>query len=93
MTDEQIIEWARAVDPNWSDLDAKDKDFSIVRAFVHLVRNATLEEVDDAYSDALQSDLEHGVRALSERAAKEFKAKYPELAKFSDTIRAMKECP
>jgi len=45
--------------------------------------NAKLETqittIQDMFSDALQSDLEHGVKRLNENASKEFHEKYPEL--------------
>jgi hypothetical protein len=36
--------------------------------------------IQDMFDDALQSDLEHGVKCLNENAAIEFHEKYPELA-------------
>jgi len=42
----------------------------------------THEEWQDSLSGALQSDLENGVRWLNEKAADEFKRKYPELNKW-----------
>jgi hypothetical protein len=39
-------------------------------------RIATIQEM---FSNALQSDLEHGVKCLNENASKEFHEKYPEL--------------
>jgi Asp-tRNA(Asn)/Glu-tRNA(Gln) amidotransferase C subunit len=38
-----------------------------------------LATIQDMFSDALQSDLEHGVKCLNENASKEFHEKYPEL--------------
>jgi hypothetical protein len=38
-----------------------------------------LVTIQDMFSDALQSDLEHGVKWLNENASKEFHEKYPEL--------------
>jgi hypothetical protein len=43
-------------------------------------RQAT-ESIADALSDALQSDLENGVKWLNERASERFTADYPELRK------------
>lgn len=39
-----------------------------------------LVTIQDMFSDALQSDLEHGVKCLNENASIEFHEKYPELA-------------
>jgi len=38
-----------------------------------------IQEVQDLISDALQSDLENGVKWLSEMAAEEFAKNYPAL--------------
>jgi hypothetical protein len=37
------------------------------------------DAIQDIFSDALQSDLEHGVKWLNENASKEFHEKYPQL--------------
>lgn len=39
----------------------------------------TISDLQELLSDALQSDLEHGVKSLNERASREFKLHYPEL--------------
>lgn len=39
-----------------------------------------LVTIQEMFSNALQSDLEHGVKCLNENASKEFHEKYPELA-------------
>lgn len=36
--------------------------------------------IQEMFSDALQSDLEHGVKSLNEKASKEFHEKYPQLS-------------
>lgn len=38
-----------------------------------------ITSIQDVFSDALQSDLEHGVKWLNEKAAKEFHQQYPAL--------------
>jgi len=38
-----------------------------------------LISIQEIFSDALQSDLEHGVKWLNDNAAKEFHEKYPAL--------------
>lgn len=78
MTDDQIIEWAREVDPSLGNIDANDADFGKVRAFVRLVRNATLDDAA-AKADATVCDthLPTGVRVYGSAAG--------------DAIRAMKE--
>ena len=38
-----------------------------------------LERISNAWSDAVQSDLEHGVRVLNEMAAAEFRKSYPSI--------------
>ena len=42
-------------------------------------RQQLINELDEKINDALQSDLEHGVKALSIAAAEEFHRKYPAL--------------
>ena len=39
----------------------------------------TIETIKDKLAEALQSDLEHGVKWLNEQASKEFTSKYPQL--------------
>lgn len=46
------------------------------------------ESILDEWADRMQSDLEHGVRLLNERAAAEFTERYPQLAGFAEAIRA-----
>jgi hypothetical protein len=47
---------------------------------------ATIQEM---FSDALQSDLEHGVKCLNENASKEFHEKYPELTQALNRLSDM----
>jgi hypothetical protein len=47
------------------------------------------EQVVNAWEDAFQSDLEHGVRWLSDKAAKELAAKYPKNFAFSEVLASM----
>jgi hypothetical protein len=42
-------------------------------------RQQLIKELDDKINDALQSDFEHGVKALNIAAAMEFHQKYPAL--------------
>lgn len=42
----------------------------------------TRDQLSDAWADAIQSDLEHGVKWLSENASREFNQKYPEISRF-----------
>ena len=59
-----------------------------MRAYGEARAAAEREAWGDALSDALQSDLENGVKWLNERAAAEFLTKYPAL---SAAIRARGE--
>ena len=38
---------------------------------------AWMQQIDDLFSDAAQSDCENGVRSLNEKAAAEYLAQYP----------------
>lgn len=46
-------------------------------------------EIQDKLSKALQSDLEHGVRWLNEKASKEFATKYPALLEALNEIQEL----
>ena len=56
--------------------------------FAALVAAAEREAILDEWADRVQSDLEHGVRYLNERAAKAWEEKYPGMAGFADAIYA-----
>jgi hypothetical protein len=49
------------------------------------------EVIEDEYWQCLQSDLEHGVKSLNEKAADDFKRGYPALNKFAEWLRARGE--
>ena len=49
-----------------------------------------LEEMVNAWEDAFQSDLEHGVRSLNDKAAKELAAKYPKIFAFGEVLNSMR---
>ena len=49
-----------------------------------------LEQVINAWEDAFQSDLEHGVRSLNDKAAEELAAKYPRIFTFGQVLDAMR---
>ena len=49
-----------------------------------------LEQVINAWEDAFQSDLEHGVRSLNDKAAEELAAKYPRIFAFGQVLDAMR---
>ena len=49
-------------------------------------RQQLINELDEKINDALQSDFEHGVKALSIAAAEEFHRKYPSLVEVLEWI-------
>jgi hypothetical protein len=49
-----------------------------------------VSEVVNAWEDAFQSDLEHGVRSLNDKAAKELAAKYPKIFAFGEVLNSMR---
>jgi hypothetical protein len=61
---------------------------SLVREYGALCARQATESIADALSDALQSDLENGVKWLNERASERFTADYPELRKAIAAILA-----
>lgn len=50
----------------------------------HTPQQLLLKEISNRLDDALQSDLENGVRSLNEKAAESFRRNYPAL---NDVIR------
>ena len=49
-------------------------------------RQQLIKELDDKINDALQSDFEHGVKAINIAAAEEFHRKYPALVEVLEWI-------
>ena len=71
-----------------SDLGAEE-----IRNRDHDMRAAAdwqLEQVIDAWEDAFHSDLEHGVRSLNDKAARELATKYPRIFAFGQVLAAMR---
>ncbi len=89
MTDRELLELANEAGAGLGNFGILGFTQDELRKFAALVRREALEEVDDLYFDALQADLENGVKCLNEAATAEFHAKYPELAKLPDAIRAL----
>ena len=52
--------------------------------------NWQLEQVVIAWEDAFQSDLEHGVRSLNDRAARRLATEYPKIFAFGEVLAAMR---
>ena len=52
--------------------------------------NWQLEKVVNAWEDAFQSDLEHGVRSLNDRAARRLATEYPKIFAFGEVLAAMR---
>jgi hypothetical protein len=48
-----------------------------------------IEAIQNMFSDAVQSDLEHGVKWLNENAAKEFHEKYPALTLAMNVLQSL----
>ena len=49
-------------------------------------RQQLIKELDEKINDALQSDFEHGVKAINISAAEEFHRKYPALVEALEWI-------
>lgn len=75
---------------------SKDGSWSKVAAIVeaHIQRRiakavrAEREAIMDEWWMCVQADLEHGVKALNERAAEKWRKEYPAIVGFDATIRA-----
>jgi hypothetical protein len=84
----------------WADEHCRGAERSVVygpllEAAYAAGRRAGLDAADDAIVDAIQGDLENGVRVLNEIAAEDFARKYPELnaalSRALARIRALQE--
>ena len=51
-----------------------------------LTARKLLEQLSDAWCNALQSDLEHGVSSLNAEAAREFHQKYKAISEFGKML-------
>jgi len=81
---EQIKELAK--EAGW-DMDYEVDGFNLrLEKFYHLVVEAERDHVLSEWESCVQSDLEHGVRILNERAADKWRKEYPAMAGFADTI-------
>jgi hypothetical protein len=49
-----------------------------------------VEKITEQWENAVQSDLEHGVRCLNERYTKELISKYPRISSFGEVLEAMR---
>jgi len=56
--------------------------------FAELVRAEEREAISAEWNSCVYSDLEHGVKSLNERAAKDWFKNYPEIAKFGAWLSA-----
>jgi hypothetical protein len=45
-----------------------------------------LEQLSDAWCNAIQSDLENGVKCLNDKAAADFHARYPAISAFGEML-------
>ena len=48
-----------------------------------------IEEISLRWADAVQSDLENGVKCLNERAAQELATKYPSIFAFGEVLKRL----
>jgi hypothetical protein len=85
MTKEDIIRMAR--EAGIRDCTCNG-EFGCLERFAALVSAAEREQITDEWSMCVQSDLEHGVKSLSEQAAKDWFKNYPETAKFGEWLSA-----
>ena len=97
MTQDEIIRMAREAGfwteekPRWD----KHKDEWIgtpdeLERFAALVAEATKEKIMDEWWMCVQSDLEHGVESLNERASTEWTKNYPAISTFAESVEKLK---
>ena len=77
----ELAEQARSADREYEVLNARIVNDEELERFAELIRQDERSEV----LTALDSDLEHGVKWLSEKACAEFKKNCPELNKLLDS--------
>lgn len=90
MQRDEIIEMAKEAG-FWQDLSVYEGLGEHFKAFAKLVAAKEREAITDEYWSCIQSDLEHGVKSLSENAAKDFYTSMPELSKFGSWLEARGE--
>lgn len=49
-----------------------------------------VEQITEEWENALQSDLEHGVKSLNEQYTKELAAKHPKIFSFGETLKTFR---
>jgi hypothetical protein len=57
--------------------------------FAALVAEATKEKIMDEWWMCVQSDLEHGVKSLNERASAEWTKNYPAISTFAESVEKL----
>lgn len=92
MNQNEILEAAKEADPFGED----GRLYSIaqltpmtIQRFAAIIEKRTIERCDNEFHLCLSSDLEHGVKSLNEKAADEFKRKYPALHRYAAAIRKL----
>ena len=68
---------------NWS------FELSQIESFAALVAEATKEKIMDEWWMCVQSDLEHGVKSLNERASAEWTKNYPAISTFAESVEKL----
>ena len=81
--------WFRIID-DISKTDWKDQYECEENVLARAVYDLAIEQVTDAWEDAFQSDLEHGVRSLNDKAARELATKYPRIFAFGQVLASMR---
>ncbi|CAB4240894.1 hypothetical protein UFOVP22_23 [uncultured Caudovirales phage] len=59
--------------------------------YKYLDKYKLLGHIFDEFESALNSDLEHGIKALNEKYAKKFMTEYPEINKFYSYLFSLRE--
>jgi hypothetical protein len=88
MKQDEIIEMARQAGFRVADQFAAAGTEEDMIAFAKLVAAKERETIIDEYWSCIQSDLEHGVKSLNQKATEDFYQKMPELSKFGRWLEA-----
>jgi hypothetical protein len=90
MTQDEIIRMARECWLVSEDGTEESAEYlSSIKRFAALVAEATKEKIMDEWWMCVQSDLEHGVKSLNERASAEWTKNYPAISTFAESVEKL----
>jgi hypothetical protein len=88
MTQDEIIRMAREAGTE-ANQETHSNFLAFLERFAALVAEATKEKIMDEWWMCVQSDLEHGVKSLNERASAEWTKNYPAISTFAESVEKL----